>query len=398
MYDALTPEKAGKRIGSIEAVLGPLPVETKKLIMDQAAENVDTAKDETERRSEKYSRRLLENLGLKEGEEARIGAAREAIRAEDPTGEKLEIFEQALEYYENEQPPAEKPVYHSTGSFALAKIIEHGALESRRNKLTGEHVNTGEARGSTSLAVGGYPSSEVVSRAYARMNERASRLKLDQGDITGVKAAEDIVRAVFSEIPRLKPEEQAQVRQYIAELKKSLGKEGLSDEEFMAFKMKDVAERKYYYDPEHARKQAEDLKQQLAEAAAQGREHSVERLTGRLAQAEDRIRSFEAESDEMRKEMTDPFPVMLIYEGNQLPAADLNTPVGGLIAERRTSEPLKNDKLREIRVPLDSVERTRTWLKQRAETLPADSPERQALDRIRIVPMEFFEAKRIISG
>lgn len=397
-HDALTPKSAEKRIGSMEAVLGPLPVETKKMIMDRAAENVDTAQNEAERRNDKYSRRLIENLGLKEGEEYRVEAAREAIRADDPTGEKIKIFEQALEYYENEQPAAEVPVYHSTGSYALAKIIEHGALESKRNVATGEHASTGEARGTTSLAIGGYPSSEVVSRAYARMNERRSRLKLDQNDVAGTTAAEDIVQAVFKEISGLKPEEQRQVRSYIEYHKRNQGRGNETDEEFMRFKMKDVGERKYYFDLDHAQGQVDDIKRKMAEARMQGREWKVQELNGRLAQAEERIRAFEAENDEMKREMTDPFPVVLVYEGKTLPAEDLQTPIGGLVVERRTGQPLGNNELRQIKVPLESIEKAKAWLRKRSESLPADSPERQALDKVRIVPMEFIEAKRIINS
>ena len=363
--------------------------------VENAAERPPEAASEN---NERYSSHLLEKLGLKEGEAAKVDAARDAIRKSDPTGEKLKIFEEALKYYGDEQPAAEIPVFHSTGSYALAKIIEHGALESRRNTVTGEHVNTGEARGTTSLAIGGYASSEVISRAYARMNERRSRLKLDQSDITGTRVAEDIVKTVFDEIPNLKPEEQQQVRNYIADLKKQSGREDSSDEQFMRFKMKDVGERKYYFDLGDAQNQAGDLRRQIAEAKAQDSDWKVQELSGRLAKADERLRSYEAESEEMKQEMSDPFPVSLVYEGKHLPAEDLNSTVGGLIAERRTGQPLNNGELRQINAPLESVGKVRTWLKKRIDDLPADSPERRSLEKVRVVPMEYFEAKRIISG
>ena len=346
---------------------------------------------------------LIERLGLRENGREIVERAREIVlaNAENPETA-LQMFEQALEYYaQPEKNVAETPVYHSTGSYGLSNILESGALSSVRNKTTGEQATTGRDAQETSLVIGGYDSSETVSYAYARLNEKKSRLKLDKHQVMGTSMAKEIVQHVYDEIPNLEPSEQQVVRDYIAGQKRHAKAEGMTDEEFLGRKMAELTDRKYYFDEGQVRQGLDHLKADVISARIQGKEYRITDKGGlneKIANYEGRLKSFQDESPEMQDAMRDPFPVMLTYEGSGLPKEDLATPVSGLISERQTKEPIGNAGLKQIRAPQDSLPKVREWIEKRIAALPEDSPERIALENVEIVPLEFFEAKRIVDA
>lgn len=318
--------------------------------------------------------------------------AYQLIAENDPTGQKLKIFIEAVEHSKNNVPvAAEIPIYHSTGSYGLAKILETGAVSSKRNQVTGEKAATGEQTAKTSFVIGGYGQSEIVSYFYARKNERKSSLLLDKSDVTGQSCEEDIVSQVFSEVPDLKPEERLVVVEAIAQMK---GVRVIDDKKLMEEKLKDLRGRKYFLDITAVKDQLKHDQLLLELTDPKGEEYyQLKQSVGKLS---DRIANYEAETDEMKAAMIDPFPVILTYEGKGLPKADLKTLVGGLISERRTEQPILNSDLNEIRVPKIKVDKVKEWISRRIGQLEETSVERKALEAVRITPLEYFEAGQIV--
>ena len=359
---------------------------------------IEQAQKENERfdtlTEERKKLTLYNNLELGENAEEVISKARVLIAGKDSDGSKIKAFEKAIDYYSQSQETlADTPIYHSTGSYGLAKILEHGALESKKNIATGEQAATGEEIDTTSFVIGGYDQSETVSYFYARKNERQNKLALDKQNITGIGCEEDIVKTVFTELPQLNDKEQGQVKSAIATLK---GDRKITDKELMAEKMRGLQERKYYFDPEQAQQKLNTLKVDLKNLEKEGDQWKIDKKKQEIAKLENGIRTYENESIEMQQEMTDPFPVVLIYEGKKLPTEDLTTMTSGLVSERRTKQPIENSQLKQIQVPQNEIDKATKWLKTKIDSLLDDSPEKKALSEIKIVPLEFFEAKSII--
>ena len=130
--------------------LGDLPVgeESREIIHGKmVGEVIEHARDENEMfiglNKERRKLILYNNLELGENAEEVIEKARSLILEKDNTGEKIKTFEEALEYFSQPQEKiADIPVFHSTGSWSLAKIIEGGVLQSDQNTLTGEQATT----------------------------------------------------------------------------------------------------------------------------------------------------------------------------------------------------------------------------------------------------------------
>jgi len=386
------------KVAELESGLG------KKLGNESAemihANLVDSVIEQAQKENEKFDslsaekKRLVlfNNLELGENAEEVIAKARKLIESKDSDGSKMKVFEEALDYYSRPQEIlADTPIYHSTGSYGLAKILEHGALESKKNIATGEQAATGEEIDTTSFVIGGYKQSETVSYFYARKNERQSRLALDKKDIMGIGCEEDIVESVFAELPGLGEAERTQVE---TALKKMKGNREISDTELMSEKMKDLQDRKYVFNAEEERKVLAALKERLQGASEDQRWN----LNKKIAKLEERMKIYNGEAPEMQQEMSDPFPAILIYEGKYLPVEDLTTLTSGLVSERRTKQPIENGLLKQIQTPLGEINKVKEWLRTRIDSLPPDSPERRVLEDVKIVPLEYFEARSIIKG
>lgn len=388
------------KLAEIESGLGQkLSDESAEMIHANLVDSViGQAQKENERfdalTEERKKLTLYNNLELGENAEEIVAKARTLIAGRDSDGSKIKAFEEAMDYYsQSPETSAVTPIFHSTGSYGLAKILEHGALESRKNIATGEQAATGEEIDTTSFVIGGYDQSETVNYFYARKNERQNKLALDKKDITGAGCEEDIVKTVFAELPQLNEQEQWQVKSAIATLK---GERKISDEELMAEKMKGLQERKYYFSPEQAQQKLSALKAELEDIKRKGDQWKIDKKIQEIAKLENGIKTYENESPAMQQEMTDPFPTVLIYEGKNLPETDLTTLTSGLVSERRTRQPIENSQLKQIQVPQNEINKVVQWIRAKIESLPQNSPDRKALSEVKIVPLEFFEAKSII--
>lgn len=348
----------------------------------------------------KVTHELSERLGLGENAAERIDAAREMIDGAGSSEEAKRIFEEALEYYSRPKKSlGETPVFHGTGSFALAKLLESGELSSVRNKVTGEQATTGRDAPETSLAIGGYESSEIVSDFYALKNQVRPRLELSKNEVLGSSLDQDLLLGVFEELPNLDPKDQEHVRSYIERQKEVKGVPGISDDEFLALKTEEVKSRVHHFDEAMLRKDIDQIKADIIKAEMDGSDWKIKEMLGpKLALYEGRLEAFQNESPEMQKEMKDPFPVVLIYEGAGLPQEDLTKKVSGLVCERQTAKAISNSELKQIRVPKAEIAKVEEWVARRMEGLLEGSPERDALENMEIVPLEFFEAKKIVEA
>ena len=302
------------KLAELESGLGKrLGDESTEMIHANLVDSViEQAQKENERfdslAAEKKRLTLFNNLELGGNAEEVIAKARKLIKEKDSDGSKTKVFEEALGHYSRPQEAlADMPIYHSTGSYGLAKILEHGALESKKNIATGEQAATGEEIDTTSFVIGGYDQSETVSYFYARKNEQQSRLALDKKDIMGIGCEEDIVKTVFAELPKLGAKERVQVESAIKIMK---GDKEISDEELMAEKMQGLQERKYYFDPEQSRKKLVALNEERDRLKQGGEQWKIDKKSQEIAKLENGIRTYENETPEMRQEMTDPLPTI----------------------------------------------------------------------------------------
>jgi hypothetical protein len=378
----------------LESDLGPLSAESEGLIhRNMVADVVDAAYKENNRfnflQNEKKKLILYNNLDLGKNSEAAIIKSRKAIEDQDPNGEKMKIFNKALEYYSKPlKKIADVPIYHGTGSGSLYKIFEKGMLDSSKNIFGGEKGVTGKSHGGTSFAIGGYGQSEMVGHLYARMNERKSRLIVDSKSIFGnnIASGKEMMEVIHQELPKLKPEE----RRFVEEKLKSVNTEdviNLFDNE------------KYYFDYDAISNELQELKDKLE--GKQGEitdEDYKEYLQKRIPYLENQIEGYDKMSDEEKEILKNPFGVVLVYDGGELPKKDLETFTTAGICERRTKEPIRNSKIKQIHAPHSEMAQINDWIKKRIQILPEDSEERKALENVEIIPLEYFETKSIIKN
>lgn len=352
---------------------------------------IDYAKNENERfdslQAEKKKIVLYNNLELGENPEIFIEKAKKAIKNQDINGEKIKIFNEALEYYSKScEKVANVPIYHGTGSSSLYKIIEKGILDSRKSILGGEKDVTGKSHGGTSFAIGGYEQSEIVSHLYARMNERKSRLVVDSKSIFGdnIASGKEIIDVIYRELPKLKPEE----KQFVEEKLKKVNTEdviNLFDNE------------KYYFDYDAVHNELQESRDKLEGKRGEITSDEYRReLEKKIPNLENKIEAYDKTTDEEKKLLNNPFGVVLVYEGDELPKKDLETFTTAGICERRTNEPISNSKIKQIHIPYSEINQVRGWIDKKILRLPENSEERTALENVEIIPLEYFEVKSII--
>jgi len=406
-------EECQAQITDLEDGLGiKLGTESTTMIRKNLVDSViDGAKEDNETfdslNNEKRFLRLYNNLELGENAEEIIQNAKKSVEEKDEDGSKTAMFESALGYYSSEHEKiAETPVHHSTGSYSLAKILKGGALDSNKNNLTGEHATTlrkkekGEEDKEgkpTSLAVGGYEQSEAVNLLYAKKNSQNPDLVLDSQEITGVSVEDQLVKKVFSELPSLTSEEHETVTEAVKFIKKG---RDISDEEVMSEKIKEVTERVYYYNEDHINKLIDEKRDEILQLADKNDSWSIKkRKEGEVViqDLKERIEIYKSETPEMQKELDNAFPVIISYEGKDLPEEDLNTLASGLVSERKTRKVIENSEMRQIQVPQNNIEQVKLFIARRINQPTISSEEKKALENIKIVPLEYLEAKNIIN-
>jgi hypothetical protein len=352
---------------------------------------------------------LYENLGINENAEQKINQARKLIAESDPSGKSSEIFEQALEYYSSgHEIDAEVLIFHSTGSWALSKIIEHGAIDSSRNLMTGEKVTHGDTHGGTSLGVYGYDESDSVADYYARKNEKHSILSIDSkallGDDVSVEAL--IVKAIFEQFPNLKPDEAQHVGKTVVgkSTKKLSADELIKDKEFFEGVVKSLKDRPGYYFNYHNKEvELDELYDELTKSRSSSEESDETKKWqmqqwAKIRNAEDVLKYYDNSTGEERELFDNPYGATLIFDGKDLPEEDLKTPKSGLICERQTKAPIFSANLKEIHAPISQIEQLKKWINERLNNLPKDTPEADALRKVKIIPFEFAEVKKIIQN
>lgn len=348
---------------------------------------------------QKTDLQMFANLNLGKNTAEAISAAEELIRKKDTDGSKLEIFKEALNYYTIESDYlAELPVFHSTGSYALAKILENGGLDSTKNLgVTGEKRETKAKNDFTSLVISGYAQAEVISHFYARKNEKQSSLILDRKEITG-KEPEDDLEVIYRELPGLKEDER---RHVLNELKKYKKDENIDDETLLNSKINELKSSSFYFKKDEVENELKNKKKGLKKTARAWLAETIlnkqkpkepwrELLEADVSSLQQLINFYKSENEILKKEMLNPFPVILTYEGKNLPIKDLTTLTSILVSERRIQSVISNNLLRQIQVPNNKIELVKKWISMLPENMKGE------LSGVKIIPLEYYEAKKII--
>ncbi|PLX21538.1 hypothetical protein C0584_02330 [Candidatus Parcubacteria bacterium] len=402
-----------KQIAELDGL--PLSDTSKEEIYSRLVNDViDSAKTDNERfdslKNEKEKLTLYNNLELGENADEQIEKAMEAIKQNDETGEKIEILNHALEYYSREKEfDAEIPIYHGTGSFALSKILKSGGLNSGENAFGGEKGVTNTAHSGTSFAIGGYKQSEFVSNLYAAMNEDSSHLLLDRKDIIEdyTSQGEEAVKMIFGEAPELTKEEQKYIeddlRKKITKLSESEEMQGLSKEELEKKYLERIKnlynKTKYNFDYKKISSELQELLDKNEILNDIKDENFVNYIKNTIPILKQKKEWYDKNTTDNDKELLeDQFRVVLIYDGNNLPKEDLNTFTTGGICERRTKNNIANSNIKQIRVPYTDISKAKKWVDKRIEELPKNSEERESLENVELVPIEYFETKKIIQS
>jgi hypothetical protein len=329
-----------------------------------------------------------------------------------PRNERIKLFRQTLEYYASEQPTAEKPVWHSTSSFSLRKGLEEGFSGG---KISGGESASSEYAGKPlSITHPDYPTAEDFQEMFARLCAKGSEsLSVNSEGLTG-----DSLPKVFYE---------SFLRQLSENDKKELIARrlnldsGIKAVEIEKSKIYDEYEKKYgkeegeklakeYFATEEALKRFDKIKESTAKISPNeitdemiSRMTSPEAISAAITDFEQRsyvppVDTIEREvlptienqelREELRNEVHEPFPCMITFElaGKEKQASSI------MKGESPTHIPFEDhffgvftaEDIKEVRVPLNQMEKTRKWLEQKG------------LSEVNIVPIEVYEVKRLI--
>ncbi len=329
-----------------------------------------------------------------------------------PRNERIKLFRQTLEYYASEHPIAEKPVWHSTSSFSLRKGLEEG--------FSGGKISGGESASSEyvgkplSITHPDYPTSEDFQEMFARLCAKGSEsLSVDSEGLTG-----DSLPKVFYE-SFLKQLSEKDKKELIA--KRLNLDSGIKAVEAEKSKIYDEYEKKYgkeegekltkeYFATDEALKRFDKIKESTAEISPDkitdemiAKMTSPKAISAAITDFEQRsyvppVDTIEKEvlptienqelREELRNEVHEPFPCMITFElaGKEKQASSV------MKSESPTHIPFEDhffgvftaEDIKEIRVPLNQIQKTRKWLEQKG------------LSEVNIVPIEVYEVKRLI--
>ena len=331
-----------------------------------------------------------------------------------PRNERIKLFRQTLEYYASERATAEKPVWHSTSSFSLRKGLEEG--------FSGGKISGGESASSEyvgkplSITHPDYPTAEDFQEMFARLCAKGNEsLTVDSETLTG-----DSLPKVFYE---------SFLKQLSEDAKKELIAKRINlDSESKAV---ETEKSKIYdeYEKKYSKEEGEKLaKEYFATSEASERFEKIKESTAKISPEEINdemiakmtspeavsaaITDFEQRSyvppvdtierdvlptiedqdlrEELRNEAHEPFPCLITFElaGKEKKASSV------MKGESPTHIPFEDhffgaftpEDIKEVRVPLNQIEKTRKWLEQKG------------LSEVTIVPMEVYEVKRLIEN
>ncbi len=418
------------QLEELETGLGTgLSEESKKMIYKNMVDSaIKQAQSENERFDRLYIQKtILENIEDEDfrkkisptesgnlTEEAFEKALEQLLDADIdlPKNKRIKLFRQTLEYYASEQPTTEKPVWHSTSSFSLRKGLEEGFSGG---KISGGESAAKEYAGKPlSITHPDYPTAEDFQEMFARLCAKGSEsLSVDSETLTG-----DSLPKVFYESFLKQLTEDAKKELIAKRLNLDNGTKAVEAEKS---KIYDEYEKKYgkdegeklakeYFATSKASERFEKIKESVARISPDeitdkmiAKMTSPEAISAAITDFEQRsyvppVDTIESEvlptieDEDLRKELKneahEPFPCMITFE-----LAGKEKQVSSVMkGESPTHIPFEDhffgtfaaENIKEARVPLSQMEKTKKWLEQKG------------LSEVSIVPIEVYEVKRLI--
>ncbi len=186
--------------------------------------------------------------------------------------------------------------------------------------------------------------------------------------------------------------------------KKLSADELIKDKEFFEGVVKSLKDRPGYYFNYHNKEvELGELYDELTKSRSSSEESDETKKWqmqqwAKIRNAEDVLKYYDNSTGEERELFDNPYGATLIFDGKDLPEEDLKTPKSGLICERQTKSPIFSANLKEIHAPISQIEQLKKWINERLNNLPKDTPEADALRKVKIIPFEFAEVKKIIQN
>lgn len=328
-----------------------------------------------------------------------------------PKNERIKLFRQTLEYYAKKQPTAESPVWHSTSSYSLRKGLEEGFSGGKISG--GENAKQESVGKPLSITHPDFLTAEDFQEMFARLCAKGSEsLTVDSEKITG-----DSLPKIFFESfsKQLTSDEK---KEFMAKrLNLDSASNAVNNETGKIYK---EYENKYGAEGEKKVKEylhTKEASERLEEAGKRALKITPDKITEEMINKtispeamKAAINDFEKRSyvppvekieqeilptikdeklrAELKSEAHFPFPCMITFElkGKEEQAHSImkgETPTHIPFEDHFYGTFNSND-IKEIRVPLNKMEKTKDWLIQKG------------LTGVRIVPMEVYEVKRII--
>lgn len=330
-----------------------------------------------------------------------------------PKNERIKLFRQTLEYYAKKQTVAESPVWHSTSSYSLRKGLEEGF---RGGKISGGENAQQESVGKPlSITHPDFLTAEDFQEMFARLCAKGSEsLTVDSEEITGNSLPKIFFESFSKQLTNDEKKKFMAKRINLDSASDAVNNE--TNEIYKEYK------NKYGEDGKKMAKeylQTKEASRRLEEARKKALKITPDKITEEMINktispeaVRVYINDFEKRSyvppvekieqeilptikdeklrAELKSEAHFPFPCLITFElkGKEEQVHSI------MKGETPTHIPFEDhfygtfnaDDIKEIRVPLNKMEKTNDWLTQKG------------LTDVGIVPMEIYEVKRIIDN
>lgn len=328
-----------------------------------------------------------------------------------PKNERIKLFRQTLEYYAKKQPTAESPVWHSTSSYSLKKGLEEGFSGGKISG--GENAKRESVGKPLSITHPDFLTAEDFQEMFARLCAKGSEsLTVDSEKITG----DSLPKIFFESFSKQLTNDEK--KEFMAKrLNLDSASNAVNDEMDKIYK---EYENKYGEEGERRVKEylrTKEALERLEEAGKRASKITPDKITEEMvnktispAAMKTAINDFEKRSyvppvekieqeilptikdeklrEELKNEAHFPFPCLITFdlkgkEGQAHSIMKGETPTHIPFEDHFYGTFNSND-IKEIRVPLNKMEKTKDWLIQKGIT------------GVEIAPMEVYEVKRII--
>ncbi len=328
-----------------------------------------------------------------------------------PKNERIKLFRQTLEYYAKKQPIAESPVWHSTSSYSLRKGLEEGFSGGKISG--GENAKQESVGKPLSITHPDFLTAEDFQEMFARLCAKGSEsLIVDSEKITGDSLPKIFFESFSKQLTNDEKKEFMAKRLNLDSASNAVNKE--TDKIYKEY------ENKYGTEGEKRAKEylrTKEASERLEEAGKSALKIAPDKITEEMINKtispeamKTAINDFEKRSyvppvekieqeilptikdeklrEELKNEAHSPFPCLITFDlkGKEEQAHSImkgETPTHIPFEDHFYGTFNSND-IKEIRVPLNKMEKTKDWLIQKG------------LTGVEIVPMEVYEVKRII--